>query len=173
MKSLVFTLAFAIAMSLTTMPVAQAQSAANIKVAVVDIRSVFEQLPQSRDIAKTIEMEFQERAERLRTMETSMTELQERLQRDEAIMSEKEMQEGAMQLQQQYQEYQERREALGEQLNRRRNEERNRVLGQIQQVVNDIADSEGYDLVLEAGNIAFAKPNFNITDRVIERMSRD
>lgn len=155
------------------MPVAQAQSAAGIKVAVVDVRLVFDQLPQSRDIAKTIEMEFQERAERLRTMETSMTELQERLQRDEAIMSEQEMQEGAMQLQQQYQEYQERREALGEQLNRRRNEERNRVLGQIQQVVNDIADSEGYDLVLEAGNIAFAKPSFNITERVIERMSRD
>ncbi|MCO4320452.1 OmpH family outer membrane protein [Aliidiomarina quisquiliarum] len=173
MKSLVFTLAFAIAVSLTTMPVAQAQSATGIKVAVVDVRLVFEQLPQSRDIAKTIEMEFQERAERLRTMETSMTALQERLQRDEAIMTEQELQEAAMQLQQQYQEYQERREALSEQLNRRRNEERNRVLGQIQQVVNDIADSEGYDLVLEAGNIAFAKPGLNITNRVIERMSRD
>ncbi|HLV48560.1 MAG TPA: OmpH family outer membrane protein [Aliidiomarina sp.] len=173
MKSLVYTLAFAIAMSLTTMPVAQAQSATGLKIAVVDVRSVFEQLPQSRDIAKTIEMEFQERAERLRSMETSMTELQERLQRDEAIMTEQELQAGAMQLQQQYQEYQERREALGEQLNRRRNEERNRVLGQIQQVINDIADSEGYDLVLEAGNIAFAKNSLNITDRIIERMSRD
>ncbi len=173
MKSVILSLAFAMAMVVTAMPTAQAQSTTGLKVAVVDVRSVFEQLPQSRDIAKTIEMEFQERAERLRGMETTMTELQERLQRDEAIMSEKEMQEGAMQLQQQYQEYQERREALSEQLTRRRNEERNRVLGQIQQVVNDIADSEGYDLVLEAGNIAFAKNNLNITERVIERMSRD
>ncbi|HLV47580.1 MAG TPA: OmpH family outer membrane protein [Aliidiomarina sp.] len=173
MKSVILSLALAIAMSVIAMPAAQAQSASGIKVAVVDVRSVFEQLPQSRDIAKTIEMEFQERAERLRGMETSMTELQERLQRDEAIMSEQEMQEGAMKLQQQYQEYQERREALSEQLTRRRNEERNRVLGQIQQVVNDIAESEGFDLVLEAGNIAFAKNNLNITERVIERMSRD
>lgn len=173
MKSVILSLALAIAMSVIAMPAAQAQSASGLKVAVVDVRSVFEQLPQSRDIAKTIEMEFQERAERLRGMETSMTELQERLQRDEAIMSEQEMQEGAMKLQQQYQEYQERREALSEQLTRRRNEERNRVLGQIQQVVNDIAESEGFDLVLEAGNIAFAKNNLNITERVIERMSRD
>jgi len=173
LKSVILSLAFAIAMSVIAMPAAQAQSASGLKVAVVDVRSVFEQLPQSRDIAKTIEMEFQERAERLRGMETSMTELQERLQRDEAIMSEQEMQEGAMKLQQQYQEYQERREALSEQLTRRRNEERNRVLGQIQQVVNDIAESEGFDLVLEAGNIAFAKNNLNITERVIERMSRD
>jgi len=173
LKSVILSLALAIAMSVIAMPAAQAQSASGIKVAVVDVRSVFEQLPQSRDIAKTIEMEFQERAERLRGMETSMTELQERLQRDEAIMSEQEMQEGAMKLQQQYQEYQERREALSEQLTRRRNEERNRVLGQIQQVVNDIAESEGFDLVLEAGNIAFAKNNLNITERVIERMSRD
>lgn len=173
MKSVIISVAFALAISVVGMSQAQAQATSGIKVAVVDVRTVFEQLPQSREIAKTIEMEFQERAERLREMEKSMTELQERLQRDEAIMSEKELQDSALKLQQDFQEYQERREALAEQLNRRRNEERNRVLGQIQQVVNDIADKDGYDLVLEAGNIAFAKESLNITNLIIERMTRN
>lgn len=173
MKSVIISVAFALAISVIGMSQAQAQATSGIKVAVVDVRTVFEQLPQSREIAKTIEMEFQERAERLREMEKSMTELQERLQRDEAIMSEKELQDSALKLQQDFQEYQERREALAEQLNRRRNEERNRVLGQIQQVVNDIADKDGYDLVLEAGNIAFAKESLNITNLIIERMTRN
>ncbi|RUO44351.1 molecular chaperone [Aliidiomarina taiwanensis] len=172
MKSLLISLALAMTVAMATVPAAHAQSA-GVKIAVVDVRAVFEQLPQSREIAETIEMEFKERAERLREMETSMTEQQERLQRDEAIMSEEEIQQAALQLQQQFQEYQERREALSEQLNRRRNEERNRVLGQIQQVVNDIADSEDFDLVIEAGNVAFAKSSLNITNRVIERMTRD
>lgn len=169
MKSAMLSLAFALFVSVMAMPA----QAAQMKVAVVDVRAVFEQLPQAREIGQTIEMEFQDRVERLRAMEQEMTEMQERLQRDEAIMSESELQQSAMALQERYQEYQQRREALSEQLNRRRNEERNRVLGQIQQVVNDIAEADGYDLVLEAGNLAFAKNSLNITNRVVQRMTRD
>src|SRR5690554_2935220 len=115
-------LAFALFVSVVAMPA----QAAEMKVAVVDVRAVFEQLPQAREIGQTIEMEFQDRVESLRAMEEEMTQMQERLQRDEAIMSEEELQQGAMALQEKYQEYQQRRDALSEQLNRRRTEERNR-----------------------------------------------
>ncbi|MCC5856291.1 MAG: OmpH family outer membrane protein [Idiomarina sp.] len=168
MKSAMLSLAFALFMSVLAMP-----AQASLKIAVVDVGAVFQQLPQREQISRTIEMEFRDRVERLQRMEEEMTATQERLQRDEAIMSEQQLQEESMNLQQMFQEYQQRREALGEQLNRRRNEERNRVLGQIQQVVADIAEAENYDVVLEAGNLAYAKNALDITARVLDRMTRD
>ncbi|CUS49267.1 MAG: periplasmic chaperone for beta-barrel proteins Skp [Idiomarinaceae bacterium HL-53] len=171
MKSIFLSIALVVTLAFSS-AAANAQSAP-LKVAVVDVRAVFEQLPEAAEIGSIIEREFQDRAERLRTMEEEMTALQERLQRDEAIMSEEEMQEAMTQLQTQYGEYQERREQLSQQLNQRRTEERNRILGQIQQVINDMATAGDYDLVIEAGNLAFAKDSLDITPRVIERMTQD
>lgn len=170
MRTTFLTVAMTIFLAFSAFGVAQAQE---VKIAVVDVRVVFDQLPQSRDIAKTIELEFEERMNRLREMEEEMTKKQEQLQRDEAIMSQDELQKSAMDLQQMYQEYQERREVFTEQLQRRRNEERNRVLGQIQQVINDLAERDGYDVVLESGSAVFVRNQFDITEKVLERMTRD
>lgn len=170
MKLRLLSLAFIVATSFAVLAPVTAQ--ADTKVAVIDVRVVFDQLPQAQEIAKTIEDEFKGQVDSLRQMEKEMTELQERLQRDEAIMSESELQESAGKLQQRYQEYQERRELVTEQLNRRRNEHRNKVLSEIQQVVNEIATKQGYDLVLEAGNVAFAKDSLNITEIVLEQMTK-
>ncbi|RTE87002.1 MULTISPECIES: OmpH family outer membrane protein [Gammaproteobacteria] len=171
MKSVMLSLALVAALALSPFT-ANAQSAP-LKVAVVDVRAVFEQLPQSREIGTIIEREFQDRAERLRQMEEDMTTLQETMQRDEAIMSDEEKESSMAELQTTYEEYQQRREELTQQLNRRRTEERNRVLGQIQQVINDMAVAGDYDMVIEAGNLAFAKDSLDITNRVIERMTQE
>lgn len=171
MKSVMLSLALVAALALSPLTV-NAQSAP-LKIAVVDVRAVFEQLPQAREIGTIIEREFQDRADRLRQMEEEMTQMQETMQRDEAIMSEEEQQSSLAELQTTYEEYQQRREELSEQLNRRRTEERNRVLGQIQQVINDMAVAGEYDLVVEAGNLAFAKDSLDITNVIIERMTQE
>lgn len=143
------------------------------KMAVVDVGAVFQQLPEREEIAQNLQREFNDRIERMQEREGEIGELRDRIQRDEQIMSEDEYTQSMMEFQQRLQEAQQAGQQLNEEMRRRQAEERDRVLRRMQEVIAQIADAEGYDLVLEASGIAYARDSLDISNRVLEAMSND
>lgn len=163
-------LATAIAgMSLAASTPASAQE----KIAVVDVGSIFQQLPEREEISQNLQREFSERVDRMQQHEEEIGQLRDRIQRDEEIMSEDEYNQSMMEFQQRVQEAQQAGQQLNEEMRRRQGEERDRVLRRMQEVIAEVAEAEGYDLVLEANGVAFARSSFDISSRVLEAMSSD
>lgn len=172
MKNVVKSLILASVFSTMALGVS-ATASAQEKFAVVDVGAVFQQLPEREEISQNLQREFSSRIERMQEREEEIGQLRDRIQRDEEIMSDEEYNQAMMEFQQRVQQAQQAGQELNEEMRRRQNEERDRVLRRMQQVIAEIAETEGYDLVLEANGIAYARDGFDISGRVLEAMSND
>ncbi|MEX1222088.1 MAG: OmpH family outer membrane protein [Idiomarina sp.] len=146
---------------------AQAQQ----RIGVVDVMRVFQELPQREQIAEQLQGEFQERFEEMRRIETRVNELRTKQQRDASIMSDAEKTQVDRELETLAAEAQLKGKALNEDTRRRQNEERNRLLMEVQQVIDKIAKDEGYDIVLQSNAVAYISDASDLSDEVIEAMT--
>lgn len=173
MKNMIKSVLVATAFMAMTLGASATASAQDTKFAVVDVGAVFQQLPEREQISQSLQREFSDRIENMQEREQEIGQLQERIQRDEEIMSEDEYNQAMMDFQQRVQEAQQAGQELNEEMRRRQGEERDRVLRRMQEVIAEIAEEEGYDVVLEANGIAFARDGFDISSRVLDAMGND
>ncbi|AVJ55688.1 molecular chaperone [Idiomarina sp. OT37-5b] len=168
MKTLIKTTAAAVALSTALFAgAAEAQQ----KIGVVDMMSIFQQLPQREQISQDLQAEFQDRFEEMRQLETKIQELRQKQERDASIMSNDEKTQLNRELEQLISEAQLKSKALQEDTRRRQQEERNELLGKVQQAINAVAAEQGYDLVLESSAVAFMKADNDLSDEVVTEMS--
>ena len=160
----------AVAVALSTALFAGAAEAQQ-KIGVVDMMSIFQQLPQREQISQDLQAEFEDRFEEMRQLEQKVQELRQKQERDAAIMSNQEKTQLNRELEQLISEAQLKQKALQEDTRRRQQEERNELLGQVQQAINAVAQDEGYDLVLESNAVAFMKADNDLSDEVVTQMS--
>lgn len=168
MKTLIKTTVAAVALSTALFAgAAEAQQ----KIGVVDMMSIFQQLPQREQISQDLQAEFQDRFEEMRQLETKIQELRQKQERDASIMSNDEKTQLNRELEQLISEAQLKSKALQEDTRRRQQEERNELLGKVQQAINAVAAEQGYDLVLESSAVAFMKADNDLSDEVVTEMS--
>ncbi|TDP40472.1 periplasmic chaperone for outer membrane proteins Skp [Idiomarina aquatica] len=168
MKTLIKTTAVAVALSTTLFAgAAEAQQ----KIGVVDMMSIFQQLPQREQISQDLQAEFEDRFEEMRQLEQKVQELRQKQERDAAIMSNQEKTQLNRELEQLISEAQLKQKALQEDTRRRQQEERNELLGKVQKAINAVAQKENYDLVLESNAVAFMKADNDLSDEVVTQMS--
>ncbi|WP_244623139.1 OmpH family outer membrane protein [Shewanella salipaludis] len=142
------------------------------KIAVVDINAVVQQLPQREQIGKSIQAEFADRVAEVKKMEEELRSMLEKQQRDGALMSDAQKTELVRKMESAKAEYQLKGKALDEDFRRRNGEEKNKLLTQVQNAVNTIAQKEQYDMVLQSGAVVFVKPDADISNKVIEALSK-
>jgi len=168
LKTLIKTTVAAVALSTALFAgAAEAQQ----KIGVVDMMSIFQQLPQREQISQDLQAEFQDRFEEMRQLETKIQELRQKQERDASIMSNDEKTQLNRELEQLISEAQLKSKALQEDTRRRQQEERNELLGKVQQAINAVAAEQGYDLVLESSAVAFMKADNDLSDEVVTEMS--
>ena len=141
------------------------------RIGVVDVMRVFQELTQREQIAEQLQGEFQERFEEMRRIETRINELRAKQQRDASIMSDAEKTQVDRELETLAAEAQLKGKALNEDTRRRQNEERNRLLMQVQQVIDKIAKDEGFDIVLQSNAVAYISDSADLSDEVIQAMT--
>ena len=133
--------------------------------------NVFQQLPQREQISEKLQNEFQDRFEEMRQLEQKVQELRQKQERDASIMSEAEKTQLARELEQTISQAQLKSKALQEDTRARQNEERNKLLAKVEGVITDIAEEEGYDVVLQRNAVAYMKADNDLSDEVVEKMS--
>lgn len=146
--------------------------AAEQKIAVVDVQGVFQSLPQAAAIQQSIATEFKDKMEEIKRLEKDLQYYLEKQKRDTATMSEAEIKELEDKLLSLRDEYAQKAQPLRQEMQARASEERNKVLGLIKQSIDAVAADGKYDIILNAGAVAFIDDSHDLSKQVIDKVSK-
>ncbi|SQI40509.1 Outer membrane protein ompH [Providencia alcalifaciens] len=136
------------------------------KIAIVNVGEVFQNMPAREAVAKQLESEFKSRATELQNLEKDLQSRVEKLRRDGATMSTSDREKQEKELITKRDQFAEKAQKFEEDNRRRQSEERNKILSRIQDSIKAVAAKEGYDVVIDANAVAYAKDGINITSQV-------
>ncbi len=140
--------------------------------AVVDTAKILQQLPQREAIGKKLSQEFQPRAAELNKLQKQLVELNQKRQRDAALMTPQESTDLIRKLEQLDAQLKLKGKAFKEDQQRRGQEENNKLILLLQKAVETVAKRGGYDIVLARQAALYVTPERDISDKVIEELSK-
>ena len=148
---------------------AVAANAAEMKIGFVNTERVFREAAPAKRAQQALEREFSARNAELSRIEKQGRDLQSELERDNVTMPESQRREKERQLADISRNFQRIQREIREDLNLRRNEELAKVQERATRVINQIAEQEKFDLIVQEA--VFASGRIDITDKVIRALA--
>lgn len=145
-------------------------SAADLKIGFVNTEKLFRESPVAVRAQKKLEQEFARREQDIQKQIKQARDIQATLEKDGLTMAEAEKTRRERDLANLSREIQRAQREYREDLNQRRNEEFSTIHQKARKLIQDIAEKEKYDLILE--NVVHASPRIDITDRVMKSLER-
>lgn len=146
-------------------------SAGDFRIGVVDTERILRESDQAVRAEKKIEKEFSTRDQEIKKLTKQSKDQQTSLEKDGSTMSdtvrrnkERELANLNLTLQTMQREFR-------EDLNLRKNEELAVVLARADKAIREIAESEGYDVILQEA--VYRNPKVDITDKVLKYLSAE
>ncbi|MEO7742802.1 MAG: OmpH family outer membrane protein [Usitatibacter sp.] len=155
----------AVALALWAIPA----GAAEMKIGFVNTERVFREAAPAKRAQQVLEREFSARNAELSKVEKQGRDLQQELERENVTMPESARREKERQLADISRNFQRVQREIREDLNLRRNEELAKVQERATRVINQIAEQEKFDLVIQEA--VFASSRIDITERVIRALA--
>jgi outer membrane protein len=155
-----------LALSLT-----QAAAAADFRIGVVDTERILRESVPALKAEKKIEKEFAARDEEIKNVTQQVKDIQTSLDKDGMTMPEADRRNKERELDNLNATLQRLQREFREDLNLRKNEELVNVLGLANKAIQQIAESEKYDLILQEA--VYRNPKIDITDKVIKYLSNE
>lgn len=149
-----------------------AAAQADVKIGVVDVPLVLSKLPQKDEVGEKLKKEFADRVQKVEKMRSELQSLEGKLQKDGALMSETEQSEQLRKLKSLQAQYQIEGQSLDEDSRRRQAEERNALLQKVKTAIDAVAARDGFDVVLQGGGVVYAKPNMDLSEKVIAEITK-
>jgi len=149
------------------MVVASQATAQSLRVGYVDMKRVLDNAPQVIAGREQLDLEFRPRNEAIEFQERQAQTMEDRLQvgdiaEDARIRLERDLRETRRAVNRQ-------KEDLRDELSFRRTEEVQKLEGQINQAVQQIARDNGYDLILSSP-VVYADESLDITDQILQQL---
>jgi outer membrane protein len=142
---------------------------AQMKIGFVNTERVFREAAPAKRAQQVLEREFSARNAELAKVEKEGRDLQTELERDTVTMPEATRREKERKLADISRDFQRRQREIREDLNLRRNEELARVQERATRVINQIAEQEKFDLIIQEA--VFASSRIDITEKVIRALA--
>lgn len=168
MKNLLKVTTFAVAITMG----GTSAFAAELNIAVIDVQKVLHDIPQRKAIETKLKSEFDSRVREMQRMETDGQTLAQKLKKNESFMSADERTQSQRKLAELQSDFNLKGQALQEDQRRRFSEEQQKIFKKIDDAVQSIAKSEGYDMVLNRQAVVFTNGKTDISDRVIQAVSK-
>ena len=149
---------------------AMAAGAADMKIGFVNTERVFREAAPAKRAQQVLEREFSQRNAELAKLEKQGRDLQTDLERENVTLPEAQRREKERQLADISRDFQRKQREIREDLNLRRNEELAKVQERATRVINQIAEQEKFDLVIQEA--VFASSRIDITERVIRALAQ-
>ena len=142
---------------------------AQMKIGFVNTERVFREAAPAKRAQQKLEREFSARNAELAKVEKQGRDLQTELERENVTMPEATRRDKERQLADISRDFQRRQREIREDLNLRRNEELAAVQERATRVINQIAEQEKFDLILQEA--VFASSKIDITEKVIRALA--
>ena len=143
--------------------------AVELKIGFVNTERVFREAAPAKRAQQKLEREFASRNAELAKVEKQGRDLQTELERENVTIAEAQRREKERQLADISRNFQRLQREIREDLNLRRNEELASVQERATRVINQIAEQEKFDLIIQEA--VFASSRIDITEKVIKALS--
>ena len=161
-----------IAGALLTTAMASSTVFAEQKMGVVNVQGIFQAMPQAASIQESIAAEFKDKTEEVSRLEKDIKYYLEKNQRDAATMSAKEKTELEGKIIALREEYTGKAQPLQQEIQKRLQEEQNKLLTLIKQGIDAVAAKEKYDVILNANSVAFVNPDLDVSKLVLDQVAK-
>jgi outer membrane protein len=141
----------------------------SLKIGFVNTERVFREAAPAKRAQQKLEKEFASRNSELAKVEKQGRDMQSDLERENVTMTEAVRRDKERQLADVSRNFQRLQREIREDLNLRRNEELASVQERATRVINQIAEQEKFDLILQEA--VYASGRIDITDKVIKALS--
>ena len=146
--------------------------AVELKVGYVNTERLFRESPVAVKAQKKLEQEFTKREQDIQKTVKQAREIQSSLEKEGLTMADAEKARKERELANLSREIQRAQREYREDLNQRRNEELGTIHERARKLIQEIAEKEKYDLILEPGSVVFASSRVDLTDRVMKALER-
>jgi outer membrane protein len=147
-----------------------AATAADYKIGFVNTERLFREAAPAKRAQQKLEKEFAARDVDIQKMSKQVRDLQTALEKDGATMSETDRRNKERDLANLSRDLQRSQREFREDLNLRRNEELASVQERANKVIQQIAETEKFDLILQ-DPVVFASQKIDITDKVVKALA--
>lgn len=144
---------------------------ADAKIGFVNTDRIFREAAPALKAQKKLEKEFASREQDLQKMAKQARDLQSQLEKDGVTMSDTDRHNKERDLANLNREFQRSQREFREDLNLRRNEELAAVQDRANKVIQNIAETEKFDLILQEA--VYFSPRIDITDKVLKALAND
>ncbi len=147
----------------------------NLKIGVIDLQQLLQNLPQMTQMTNNMKAKFGDREKQLSTAQASFKQGVENFQKNMAVMSNKDKQAGELKLRQQGQALQQMQGDFQKDYQdymTDQNKQVNVLLEKIKAVVNTIATRDKYNLILVNSGVAYSDPAMDVTQVVLAEMKK-
>ena len=158
-------------LAFATLFLASLSAYADLKVGFVQVDKILQEAPQTIEINKKLEKEFNVRSDKLKTDIKTLTDRQTAFNKDSLTMKDSEKESKVKGLDQLRIDIQRKDRELKEDFNIRKNEELAALQDQVNKAVTSVAKAEGYDLVVYNG-VAYANEKIDITDKILKSLGK-
>ncbi|EGU40563.1 chaperone protein skp [Vibrio scophthalmi LMG 19158] len=140
------------------------------KIGYINTAQVFQALPQREVVLQKMQEEFKDKADELKAIQAEAKTKIEKLKRDGELLGQDEIEKLRIEIGQLDSKYKIKGQALEQSSKQREAQETQKLFKVIQDAVDKIAAKEGYDMIIDAQAVRFAKPEYNISEKVIKAL---
>ena len=145
-----------------------APATTTMKIGYVNTERILREAAPAVRAQRKIEAEFQKRDQELAKVADQLKKMQDDIEKNSVTMSESQRRNREREFGELNREFQRKQREFREDLNQRRNEELAQVVEQANRVINQIAEQEKFDLILQ--DAVYRSPRIDITDKVIKAL---
>lgn len=157
--------------SLLALLLAATGAAAELKIAVLDTQRALVESEEARQLMQSAQFDLEEEQGRLNTLGQEIRGLQEQLQKDAEVMSSTEQRRRQKEIEDKRIDYEFLVNKLQKEVQDRRQELMQLMAPKVDAVLQDLIEVEGYDLILQRGNLLYADAKHDITRKVTEKLN--
>ncbi|CAH1386847.1 OmpH family outer membrane protein [Candidatus Nitrotoga sp. M5] len=143
--------------------------AADLKVGIVNTERIMRESSAAEQAEKNIEKEFSVRNQKIKKVATDVQELQLFLEKERLTLSNAKKRDKERELANLNVNLQRMQRTFSEDLNLRKNEEMSVILEHANKAIQELAEKEKYDLILQEA--VYHNPKIDITEKVIKYMN--
>jgi outer membrane protein len=142
---------------------------AEMKIGVIDLQQLLREAPQARALRESLEADLEQRKRTLAREEGLAQQKQEGFDREAPTLTQERREQMERELLAGQRELIRKRRQFEEELQARRMEGLREIDRSVTRVIRDLAEREGYDLILSEG-VLYASQRMDITDQVIREL---
>jgi len=157
--------------SLWLLILAAGPAVAELKIAVLDTQRALVASEEAQSLLQQAQQELQAEEQAVKSLGEEIIAIQEKLQTDGEVMSPTEQRRLQKDIENKQIDYQFLVNKLQKQVNDRRQELLQQMVPKIDAVLKDLIELEGYDLIMERGNLRYVNTKHDITRKVTEKLN--